>query len=155
MEITIKKLKVIKAMSEETLCFTATVYVDGKKAGTAQNRGFGGMTDVYLEPNFRHAIGQSFQMPCDCDNDKNCILCNGTGTQSLSLDEYIDYIVHEMERKSERDKFVKKLVKNGMNFMIVTHGQFIGLKANDEADVRAYMAKKYPKNNIKEIIKVA
>ena len=48
MEITIKNLKVLEELSEETLCFSASVYVNGKKVGTAENRGHGGMTDVDL-----------------------------------------------------------------------------------------------------------
>jgi len=155
MEITIKNLKVIKALSEETLCFTATVYVDGKKAGTASNRGFGGMTDVYLDKPFMHLHNEKFETTCECGNDKNCILCNGRGIDTNTLDQYVDYIVDKMDRKNERDKFVKKLVKNGMNFMIVTQGKLIGINAKDEAEVHTYMAKKYSMNNIKEIIKIA
>ena len=154
MEIKLKNLKVIKSMSEETLCFTATVYVDGKKAGTASNRGFGGMTDVYLDKPFMKLHEEKFQTPCECDNDKDCILCKGTGTQTLSLDEYIDHLVYAMDRQKERDKFVKKLVKNGMNYMVICGCHMIGIKANNETAIREYMAKKHPKATIKEIIKV-
>ena len=48
MEITIKNLKVLERLSQETLCFSASVYVNGKKVGTAENRGHGGMTDLNL-----------------------------------------------------------------------------------------------------------
>jgi hypothetical protein len=43
--VTIKNLKTMSSLSEETLCFTATVYVDGKKFAQASNRGHGGCTD--------------------------------------------------------------------------------------------------------------
>lgn len=33
--------------SEETDCFVADVYLDGKKAGEARNQGHGGPTDIY------------------------------------------------------------------------------------------------------------
>lgn len=39
MNITLKNLKISNFMSEETICFQATVLVDGKKAGIAQNDG--------------------------------------------------------------------------------------------------------------------
>lgn len=44
--LTLKSVKVNKAMSEETLAYTATIYVNGKRAGTAMNHGHGG-PDMY------------------------------------------------------------------------------------------------------------
>ena len=41
MKIEIKNIKHYESMSEETNCFQATIYIDGKKAGTASNRGYG------------------------------------------------------------------------------------------------------------------
>ena len=40
--VALKSLKIAKHLSRETLAFTATVYVDGKKIGYAQNQGHGG-----------------------------------------------------------------------------------------------------------------
>lgn len=45
MNITIKNLKYSEFASEETDCFQATVYVDGKSLCTASNAGKGGCTD--------------------------------------------------------------------------------------------------------------
>lgn len=42
MVITLKKVKVVKSLSRETNCFTADIYVDGKKIGSVENRGCGG-----------------------------------------------------------------------------------------------------------------
>ena len=155
MEIKLKNLKVIKCMSEETTCFQATVYVDGKKAGTAQNDGHGGCTYCHLDPKFRHIEEQKFTIPCYCDgHEKDCFLCNGTGTFEDGLDGYIDHLVETTQKEKERNAFTKKLLKNGMNYMIVIQGQFIGIKATDEAQARTYMAKRHPLKKIKEIIKV-
>jgi hypothetical protein len=46
MNIELKNVKYFAAMTQETPCFVATVYVDGKKAGAAENRGEGGPTMV-------------------------------------------------------------------------------------------------------------
>jgi hypothetical protein len=46
MQITLKNISYNSRLSEETSCFTATVYVDGKMAGSASNRGHGGPTSV-------------------------------------------------------------------------------------------------------------
>jgi hypothetical protein len=47
MKIELKNVKYFAAGSDETNCFTATVYIDGVKAGDAQNHGTGGPTDVH------------------------------------------------------------------------------------------------------------
>jgi len=44
--IELKNLKVSKFASQETTCFEAAVYMDGKKIGVAHNQGCGGPTDV-------------------------------------------------------------------------------------------------------------
>ena len=49
MKLELRNVKVIKELSEETTCFHAILYVDGKKAAECSNRGTGGMTDVYFE----------------------------------------------------------------------------------------------------------
>jgi len=49
MDITVKNLKIAEFASEETLCFEATVYVDGVRSFTAHNDGRGG-------PNYYHAL---------------------------------------------------------------------------------------------------
>lgn len=44
--IELRKIKYAEFMSRETHCFTAEVWIDGKKAGTAENEGHGGPTDI-------------------------------------------------------------------------------------------------------------
>ena len=46
MELTLKSIKINSQLSEETTCFSATIYIDGKKAGLASNRGQGGPNDI-------------------------------------------------------------------------------------------------------------
>jgi len=45
--IVLKSFKTVRWMSEETICFTATVVLDGKVIGTASNEGHGGNTFVH------------------------------------------------------------------------------------------------------------
>jgi hypothetical protein len=54
MNITLKNFKHAAFASQETYCFEATVYIDGKKAGHASNEGHGGCTFVHLDEAFRH-----------------------------------------------------------------------------------------------------
>ena len=45
MKITLKNVKHYESMSEETYCFEASLYVDGKRVGRVSNRGYGGCHD--------------------------------------------------------------------------------------------------------------
>lgn len=53
MKIELKNIKIVQALSEETLCFTAVGYVDGIKTFTVSNRGHGGCHE-YAEINCEH-----------------------------------------------------------------------------------------------------
>ena len=46
MKIEIKNVKHNKQLSEETYCFSATLYVNGKRVGQCSNHGHGGQTFV-------------------------------------------------------------------------------------------------------------
>lgn len=50
-KLELKKIKHFEAMSEETNCYQAVVYVNGKAVITVGNRGCGGCDDQYREPN--------------------------------------------------------------------------------------------------------
>jgi hypothetical protein len=47
MKLTLKNVIINQRMSEETTCFSATVYADGKRAGTVCNRGCGGSNEYH------------------------------------------------------------------------------------------------------------
>lgn len=47
MKVEVRNVKEMKSLSEETMCFSATVVIDGKVAGTASNRGSGGPNEYY------------------------------------------------------------------------------------------------------------
>lgn len=53
MNITLKNVKFAEFASQETNCFEATVYIDGIRAGTASNEGYGGCNNYY--PNTLYA----------------------------------------------------------------------------------------------------
>ena len=83
MKITLKNVKVHRDLSEETLWFSASIYLDGKKAGTVSNRGCGGCNEYYW---------------------KNRIPLIPTGD---SLDEKIDDLLNEAEEKKQFKRWCK------------------------------------------------
>jgi hypothetical protein len=57
MKVELKSVKVCHWASEETNCFTATMWIDGKKAGRADNDGKGGSTNLsFFDPKVRVAF---------------------------------------------------------------------------------------------------
>ena len=46
MKVELRNIKHMPSLSEETECFSATIYLDGVKRGEASNRGHGGQTDI-------------------------------------------------------------------------------------------------------------
>lgn len=55
MLIELRKLKIIKALSEETPCYTAEIWIDGAIAFHARNRGHGGADDYHQVGPFTEA----------------------------------------------------------------------------------------------------
>ena len=45
MKFELKNLKIVRALSEETTCFTATLWADGRRVAKVGNRGTGGCND--------------------------------------------------------------------------------------------------------------
>ena len=84
--ITVKNVKIIQSMSEETLCFTATIYENGIKIGEASNRGYGGNTDIHL----------------DDPRSK-------TQSEYSALEEKVDELVYEIDKQKQMEKTQKKL----------------------------------------------
>lgn len=52
MKIELRGISLNKTLSEETFCYSATLYIDGVKAGSVANRGHGGPDETYLLPTF-------------------------------------------------------------------------------------------------------
>lgn len=50
----LKKVKIHDDMSEETMCFSAELWVDGKHLADVSNRGHGGSNDFYVHKPFKY-----------------------------------------------------------------------------------------------------
>jgi hypothetical protein len=49
MKVELKRLQISERLSKETIAFAADVWINGKKAGYAENEGHGGNTTVHIE----------------------------------------------------------------------------------------------------------
>jgi hypothetical protein len=58
MKIELKNIKYASFASHETNCYSASIYVDGKKAGTVDNQGYGGADNIHWNDS---VFGQSVE----------------------------------------------------------------------------------------------
>ena len=63
MRVELKNVKLHQDMSEETACFSATLWIDGKKAATVSNHGTGGCNNFHF-PFSDHKVEEAFNAYC-------------------------------------------------------------------------------------------
>ena len=96
LNLSLKNLKFHEDMSEETPCFSADLYQDGKLIAHVSNRGHGGCNDVRPAGDLTHKdIEHLYDMDTDCD--------------IMQLAEDLNFI-----RKNQGSNFV--LEKDGANY---------------------------------------
>lgn len=94
MKLELKKIKTYDKFSEETTCFTAELYVNGKKVATCKNDGCGGSNDVYFTDLEMHELVQDY-----CKNNPIISWYNDKQYMSYSIDSRITDMICEYEFK--------------------------------------------------------
>ena len=90
MNIELKNVKYSEFASHETHCYEASIYIDGKKAGTAHNNGYGASTDIY--PNTLYQTLQAYALtlpPIEYDEGKHVFLQSADGVIDDLLTEWL------------------------------------------------------------------
>jgi len=109
MRLTVKNYKHCEWMSEETDCYTATLYLDGKRIGTAENEGHGGPDNYdFKTPADKAAFSTFIEEEIDSAEARSNpnYYINGT---YLACDEVI---VGQACRDFRRERTMKKALKN-------------------------------------------
>ena len=96
MDIQVKNVRFNRAMSAETAAFTCSIWINGKKAGTAVNRGQGGETELSLprdaraaaEAHARSLLGVTY------------LEFNPAFSVLMTLDMLVDYLAEEANHKA-------------------------------------------------------
>jgi len=95
-------------MSEETICFSASLFLDGKKIGEASNEGQGGCTFIhYVDANAKatlEAFAKSLN-PADFKGWEFRI-------EGFDVTDLVDILVEQEDKKKETQKIVKKVKKD-------------------------------------------
>ena len=99
MDITLKNVKIYAGLSEETIAFNASVYIDGKKVGEAKNAGHGGSNDVDVRDKDGR-WNRDLLKEMETEASKHTWSYEGK-THSHSLDSYIGDLVEELDQKQQ------------------------------------------------------
>ena len=101
MKIELKNVKINKMFSEETTCFIADVFINGKKTAYAKNDGCGGNTNIqpYTGMSLDEAYNYGKTLPKEFGYPQ-------------TLDSVIDDILFEKEKEKEQKKIEKLCLTN-------------------------------------------
>ncbi len=120
MRVEVKSVKIIKAMSEETVCFTASLYIDGKRRGEVLNRGHGACHD-WSDLQARDEVERYAKtLP-----PKRFPEEWGGGTYQPDADAIIDELIDAHMLKQEVDGVIHDL---GTRVIAVRNGQIVQSK---------------------------
>jgi hypothetical protein len=108
MKVELKKISFNERMSEETNCFTADLYINGRKVGECKNEGHGGCTDYHgdtKEDNVLIAKAEAYykSLPKVKDEKYNF-------EYQPTLEGAIDEQLEEYLKAKERKRFEKYMV---------------------------------------------
>lgn len=115
MKIELKKVSFSERMSKETNCFTADIYVDGKKVGYAENRGEGGNTDCRPYTKEQGVVLAKADEYCKTLPPITCVELDFTYKQNLEsvVDDLLTKWLVERDAK-KLEKKVEKDCKQGI-----------------------------------------
>jgi hypothetical protein len=112
MHIELKNLKISEFASEETRCFQATVYLDGRRCMTVSNDGHGGCN--YYQPltasqAMRDLRDYAYQRICKHVRSLPDIECEG-GSYKPSIDSVIDEVMYRTDALKRMRRALKARV---------------------------------------------
>jgi len=107
MKIELKALKYSDFASQETHCFHANIYIDGKKAGWAENNGHGGMTSIHP-----HQLYTTIKQCTDKIPPRFVIY----GDKEMSIDTSPDSYIDELVTLALHERDLKRAMKTRILF---------------------------------------
>ena len=106
MKIELKSVKINEAFSEETTCFMADVFVNGKKVAHAKNDGHGGCTFYYAYPNQQELVKQAEQY-CKALPKEKISFGDKVHEFEQTLESVIDKLIYDKQHEKEQKKIDK------------------------------------------------
>ena len=146
-KIELKKIKVFEEMSEETNCYTGTVYINGKPAIDVRNDGHGGCDMQYPINGNDRSIIEAANAYCRKNFPATVFLFGDKDKNNLKQKDilYCDLEIwcgDQIERNAQK-KFAKKMTTGKVSFVQGDDILSISTKAHPEAQVVAFIRQKY------------
>lgn len=110
--LSLKGFKSVRWMSEETICFTATLLLDGKPVAVASNEGHGGSTFLHYSNKDAEAVVDSIASSLEPE-EYGWGFLNQYGKR-LSAADIVDILVEIEDKKKGQEKLLKKMRKAGV-----------------------------------------
>ena len=122
MKIELKNFKFYPNLSEETYCFQANIWVNGTKCGMAENRGYGGETDIMHD-------GTEISRKLYHEAEAYCLtlppitwesaMIGKTLQLDMNLTRYIDEMVDVLVKQKEDELNAKKMTKKMQKAILI------------------------------------
>jgi hypothetical protein len=120
MNIELKSFKHYQKLSDETYCFTANIYVNGIKCGTAENRGIGGETDYSSDRRMgSDKLIKQAEQYCLGLPSETLVMGDRTITLDMNLCNYIDNFVDGLVKAKYKEKDAQKLRKEMLSGILI------------------------------------
>ena len=141
MDITLKNVKIYSGLSQETVAFSASLHVNGKRAGETKNAGHGGANDIEVftkDGRWDRDLMQKME-----DEAKSHTWSYEGETHPHSLDSYIGELVDDEIEKRD----LKRKCRTQTLFRIPDEtygaGEYHVMKRKYDDNVKAYLLKSY------------
>ena len=115
MKIELKNIKYSDWASEETSCFQANIYLNGKKVGFCNNDGKGGCTSYNRVTGVSYEVIMEMERYCEglppLVYDSN-LYENKKCTINMTLEHYLDDLFYDYLKGQRKANFMQELLDN-------------------------------------------
>lgn len=133
MLIQLKNVRINNRISEETTCFSASLWIDGKKAADVMNRGCGGDNEYHFAD---RALQTRFEAFCAAMPPVPCKYGDGS---PLPMDA--EFYISMLLERFEREKLCKGKTLFRTKGMVA--GEYRQIKSPFSPEVKAFLVKKF------------
>lgn len=146
-KIELKKIQFFEAGSEETNCYTGTVYINGKPAIEVSNDGHGGCDRQYPINGHDRSIIDAANEYCRKNHCATVFLWEGKDKNNLKQSDILysnlEFWCSDQIEKDAQKKLVKKLTAKKVSFIQGDDILSIPTTAHPEDKVIAFIRQKY------------
>ena len=132
MSFSIKALRVNRSLSEETLCFSASLYHKGRRVGHLKNRGHGGPNEI----DFLSKLAETDALKAACSSKPDATTQECWGM----LHHQLDQLVHETYQTQQ----YKDWCRHKTVFRSMDQPDWSQIAAKYSEKVAAYIRDQYP-----------